>query len=523
MNKYILTIALVTGSINHSIQADTAVNTFTGDIAALLNTKVTVGSIAATVVGTTALVYCYCWISQQWNTPTQESIPCPNIINPEAISITLDDIAGHKSVITQLQPTLDYLKNPKALYSLPTSIPTNLILHGPSGNGKTMIVKALAKQANCPLFILNDSEIPNPYFTNSTNEIVHIFEVARSLNKPCIIAINQFDCLGTFGNMITQALLHEMKKCSELNLPIVIIGLTSNICKIDKELLQPHRFDRIIAVEKPFFNDRIDFLKKCLKTKLVDSDIQLEKFALATEDASYVELESIINQAVMIATQQEAKSISIKHLYQALDNALMGHVSDGMDISQKEAFKTAVHESGHAILIACQKDAGILYKVTIQPRDYALGLTWFTNDKEKYKATMQELKAMIITLFGGSIAEELIFGQAATGISNDIARARKIAMEMVMVFGMAPEFKNISLAHFMLDPSSMPSTIAEKVEQSINAILQECLQQARAILTANKNNIITLSNMLMEQKIVDGSEVYKLCGQQEPELKCARA
>jgi len=450
------------------------------------------------------------------------------IYYPGDIEETFKDVAGLDTAKEDLLDIKNFLENPKIFKAIGAKVPKGLLMSGEPGNGKTLLARALAGEVGCPFLYITGTEFSEMFVGVGAARVRDLFEIAKD-HAPCIIFIDEIDTIGhkrksfgsSLGNSDSQTLnqlLAEMDGFEQNKTPIIVIGATNRADIIDEALLRPGRFDRKIEIQAPFFKDRCKLLELYLKKVKTVPGIDVAKIAMGTIGFSGAELANLINEAAILAVRDKSKVVTMKYIDQARDYILLGRETKGMDIIPQESWSTAVHEAGHALMHVYQSDASALYKVTITPRGGALGLTFGMQTKEKYSGTDIEMKAEICVCLGGSVAEEIIFGQRGAGASSDLEKARKIATAMVMAYGMTEEFKDVSFKEFIYDQVHLPDQIATKLHQSVAKIIAECRQETEKILLNHKDVLIELAKKLMKDGTVIGSDVYKLCGIQEPQL-----
>jgi cell division protease FtsH len=448
------------------------------------------------------------------------------IYQPGDIKEKFTDVAGLESAKDDLLDIKKFLENPKVFKAMGAKIPKGVLMSGTPGNGKTLLARALAGEVGCPFLYITATEFSEMFYGVGAARVRNLFEIAKK-HAPCIIFIDEIDTVGHrrsshhSGNSDSQTLnqlLAEMDGFEQNKTPIVVIGATNRIDVIDEALLRPGRFDRKIEIHPPYFKDRCTLLSLYLKKVKASSDIDVAKIAMGTIGFSGAELANLINEAAILAVRLKNKQVTMHHIDEARDYILLGRETKGMDIIPQEAWVTAVHEAGHALMHVYQADATSLYKVTITPRGGALGLTFGMQTKEKYSMTDIEMKAEISVCLGGSVAEEIIFGHRGAGASSDLEKARRIATSMVMSYGMTDEFKDVSFKEFIYEQVHLPDQIATKLHQSVAKVIAECRKDVESVLLKHKDILLDLAKKLMDQGTVVGSDVYKMCGIKEPDL-----
>ncbi|MBI2344652.1 ATP-dependent zinc metalloprotease FtsH [Candidatus Dependentiae bacterium] len=449
------------------------------------------------------------------------------VYQPGDIKETFKDVAGLGTAKEDLSDIRDFLENPKTFKTIGAKVPKGILMSGAPGNGKTLLARALAGEVGCPFLYISGTEFSEMFVGVGAARVRDLFEIARKY-APCIVFIDEIDTIGhkrsawgNGGNSDAQTLnqlLAEMDGFEKNKSPIIVIGATNRIDVIDEALLRPGRFDRKIEILPPFFNDRIELLSMYLKKIKASVDIDIAKIALGTIGFSGAELANLINEAALLALRNKSKVVTMKHIDEARDYILLGRETKGMDITSQEAWNTAIHEAGHSLMRVYKPDAAALLKVSITPRGGALGITFGMLTKEKYSRTDIELKAEISVLLGGSVAEEIILGQRGAGASNDLEKVRYLVTKMVMEYGMTDDFKDVSFKEYIYAQVHLPDQIATELHQAVAKIIAECRKETETILMKHKDLLLDLAKKLVSDGTVIGSDVYKMCGIQEPEL-----
>lgn len=450
------------------------------------------------------------------------------IYRPGEITTRFSDIAGLQTAKEEVSDLLMFLKDPEPFIKIGAKMPKGILLSGAPGNGKTLLARALAGEVHCPFLYVSGSEFVEAIVGIGAARVRNLFAIAKDL-APCIIFIDELDAIGRkrgisgFGGDTELAqtlnqLLVEMDGFEQQKNPIVVIGATNRVDVLDHALLRPGRFDRKINVEAPFVKDRYEILKIHLANVKTASDLDIYKIARGTPGYSGAELAQLVNEAAILALRDNKSKVTMLHIDQARDNINLGRETKGLDISQEEYWQTAVHEAGHALALVYQKHAEPLHKVTIVPRGGALGIT-FSMGRERTSKFEQDFKTQIIFCLGGSVAEEIMFAGRGAGACSDLKKARHLATEMVMHYGMTQEFKDITFEQYINEEVHLPETLAAKLQAEIGAIIHECRKVAYDIILKHKDKLERLVEMLLEQGTVSGSDVYKLCELQEPEIE----
>jgi|GEM_PF-1284728 len=449
------------------------------------------------------------------------------VYRPGEISTLFSDVAGLETVKEDLTDILIFLRDQPRFKAMGAKVPKGVLLSGAPGNGKTLIARALAGEAGCPFLYVTASEFLEAIVGIGAARVRSLFAIARDL-APCIIFIDEIDSIGrkrgahSFGadTELTQTLnqlLAEMDGFEQSENPIIVIGATNRADVLDEALLRPGRFDRHIEVHSPYVQDRCKILRVHLKNVKTSKDIDVYKIALGTAGLSGAELAKLVNEAAILALRENAPCVTMAHIDQARDYMWLGRETKGMEITKEEYWTTAIHEAGHALCTVYQKDARPLFKVTITPRGGALGLTFSRDVQERHSYIEKEMRASIVVMLGGSVAEEMMFGIRGAGASSDIDKARTVATDMVMRYGMSAEFKDISFSDFINNQFHLPDQIATKLHQEVAKIINECRIETESILLQHKENLVALAEMLIRDGTVSGKDVYCLCNMPEPE------
>jgi cell division protease FtsH len=448
------------------------------------------------------------------------------IYKPGEIKITLDDVAGAHGAKLDVQDVIHFLKNPEKYTNMGATIPKGILLQGPPGTGKTLLAKALAGQANVPFLSVCASEFSDIYVGVGSARLRDLFAKAKEL-APCIIFFDEFDAIGTkrsssgmsgsddHAQTIAQ-LLTLMDGFETQENPIIMIAATNRAQVLDPALLRPGRFDRIVAIDLPYLHDRIEILKVHAQKIKASRYLDFSLIARATMGFSGAELAHLINEAAILAVNEDAICVEMVHIDQAYDNITLGRETQGMEQIDEDMWQTAIHEAGHSIIRVFLDHAHPLYKVTITPRGGALGISYSLPLREKYSKNEEEMKAQIIVCLAGGLAEQAFnFGKTA-GLSSDLRMARKIAYDMVVSYGMSERLRYISYADI---DDMLPNDIATQVHQEVNKIIDECYEIAQSMVLQYRDKIEQLADLLMQQGTVFGNIVYNLCDVPEPKIE----
>ena len=440
--------------------------------------------------------------------------------------VTFKDVAGEDEAKESLQEVVDFLHNPDKYSGIGAKLPKGALLVGPPGTGKTLLAKAVAGEAHVPFFSLSGSDFIELYVGVGASRVRDLFKEATK-NAPCIIFIDEIDAIGRSrdskyggGNEEREQTLNQL--LSEMDgfdtsKGILVLGATNRPEILDKALLRPGRFDRRIIVDKPDLKGRVEILKVHAKDVHMDETVDLNEIALATSGAVGADLANMINEAAIMAVQNGRKSVCQKDLFAAVEQVLVGKEKKDRIMSQKERKIVSYHEVGHALIGALQKNSEPIQKITIVPRTMgALGYVMNVPEEEKYLESKQELHDNIVGLLGGRAAEEIFFGDVTTGASNDIEKATAIAQNMITRFGMSEKFGLMGLATVesqYLEGNNRYTcsdrTVAD-IDTEVMKLLKECYEEAKSMISQNKDVMDVLAAHLLEKETITGKEFMEI-------------
>ena len=442
--------------------------------------------------------------------------------------ITFKDVAGADEAREEVQEIIEFLRDPKKFQRLGGRIPKGVLLVGPPGTGKTLIAKAIAGEAQVPFFSISGSDFVEMFVGVGASRVRDMFEQGKK-SAPCIIFIDEIDAVGRsrFSGIggghdereqTLNALLVEMDGFDTQE-GVIIIAATNRPDVLDPALLRPGRFDRQIVVDLPNLEGREAILKIHARKVKLDAAVQLRNIARGTPGFSGADLANLMNEAALLAARRGADAIGEKDLEEARDKVRWGRERRSRVLDDKEKRMTACHEAGHAIVLALTEGTEPLHKVTIIPRGQALGATMQLPEKDKYTEGRQQLLGMIVGMMGGRAAEKLSFGEITTGAASDIKQATHLARLMVTEWGMSDElgpqcFSNreevLFLGREIARSNEISEETARKIDAEVKRIIDECYQQALALLTANRDKLDLLTKVLVERESLDGRDVDDL-------------
>ena len=452
--------------------------------------------------------------------------------------ITFKDVAGEDEAKESLQEVVDFLHNPAKYAKIGAKLPKGALLVGPPGTGKTLLAKAVAGEAGVPFFSLAGSDFIELYVGVGASRVRDLFKEATK-NAPCIIFIDEIDAIGRSrdskygGNEEREQTLNQL--LSEMDgfdtsKGILILGATNRPEILDKALLRPGRFDRRVIVDKPDLKGRVDILKVHAKDVKMDETVDFDAIALATSGAVGADLANMINEAAINAVKNGREYVSQKDLFDAVEQVLVGKEKKDRIMSREERKIVSYHEVGHALISALQKNSELVQKITIVPRTMgALGYVMHVPEEEKYLNSEEELRNMLVSLVGGRAAEEVVFHSVTTGAANDIEKATNIARAMVTQYGMSKHFGLVGLSTVESkylegrDVMNCSDQTAAEVDKEVVAILKESYEQAKQMLSENRELMDKLAAFLIEKETITGKEFMEIFrrekGLPEPEEK----
>ena len=436
--------------------------------------------------------------------------------------ITFKNVAGEDEAKESITELVDFLHNPEKYQKIGAKLPKGALLVGPPGTGKTLLAKAVAGEAHVPFFSITGSDFVEMFVGVGASRVRDLFKQAQQ-HAPCIVFIDEIDAIGKSrdaqyggGNDEREQTLNQL--LSEMDgfdtsKGVVIIAATNRPEVLDKALLRPGRFDRRIIVDKPDLKGRVEILKVHAKNVLLDDSVNLEEIGLATSGAVGSDLANIINEAAILAVKKNRTLVTQDDLMESVEVVIAGKEKKDRILSEKEKKIVAYHETGHALITALEKNAEPVQKITIVPRTMgSLGYVMQVPEEEKYLMSEEELKARLVTLFGGRAAEELVFGSITTGASNDIEKATDIARAMITQYGMSKKFGLIGLekqGNQYLDGRAVLNCgdqTAAEIDHEVMELLKECYEKAKELLSGNRDIMDRIAEYLSEKETITGKQ-----------------
>ena len=443
------------------------------------------------------------------------------------VKVRFKDVAGCEEEKEEVKEIIDYLRSPKKFTDMGAHIPKGILMVGPPGTGKTLLAKAVAGEANVPFFSISGSDFVEMFVGTGASRVRDMFKTAQK-SAPCIIFIDEIDAVGRQrgagmggGNdereQTLNQLLVEMDGMTD-NAGIVVIAATNRPDVLDPALLRSGRFDRRVTVSLPDIKGREAILQVHARNKKLANDVSLANLAKRTPGFSGADLANVLNEGAILAVRKNESKVTITDLDEAIDRVMMGPAKKSKKYTEKDKILVAYHEAGHAVIGLKLEDADMVQKVTIIPRGDAGGYNLMTPREEKYFHRKSEFIAQITGLLGGRTAEEIQFGEISAGAVNDIEKLTEIAKNMVRVYGMsslgpiqyADPQGNVFLGRDYTKGSDYSAGVAAEIDKEVRAIVDECHENCRKILTENKDLLDLIANNLYEHETLTNEEITNL-------------
>ncbi|HZP66188.1 MAG TPA: ATP-dependent zinc metalloprotease FtsH [Rudaea sp.] len=445
----------------------------------------------------------------------------------DQVKITFADVAGVDEAKEEVQELVEFLRDPSKFQKLGGRIPRGVLMVGSPGTGKTLLAKAIAGEAKVPFFTISGSDFVEMFVGVGASRVRDMFEQAKK-HAPCIIFIDEIDAVGRHRGaglggghdereQTLNQLLVEMDGF-EGNEGIIVIAATNRPDVLDPALLRPGRFDRQVVVPLPDLRGREQILKVHMRKVPLSSDVDPTVIARGTPGFSGADLANLVNEAALFAARENAKYVSMDHLDRAKDKIMMGTERKSMLMSEDEKRNTAYHEAGHAIVGRLVPEHDPVHKVTIIPRGRALGVTLFLPEADRYSINRTYIHSNLCSLYGGRVAEELIFGpeKVTTGASNDIKRATEMARKMVTKWGLSDELGPIAygeeedevfLGRAVTQHKNVSDETARRIDEVVRGILDRAYSDAKRLLTENMDKLHTMAQALLKYETIDSEQI----------------
>ncbi|HET7065190.1 MAG TPA: ATP-dependent zinc metalloprotease FtsH [Rudaea sp.] len=445
----------------------------------------------------------------------------------DQVKVTFADVAGVDEAKEEVQELVEFLRDPSKFQKLGGRIPRGVLMVGSPGTGKTLLAKAIAGEAKVPFFTISGSDFVEMFVGVGASRVRDMFEQAKK-HAPCIIFIDEIDAVGRHRGaglggghdereQTLNQLLVEMDGF-EGNEGIIVIAATNRPDVLDPALLRPGRFDRQVVVPLPDLRGREQILKVHMRKVPLSPDVNPTVIARGTPGFSGADLANLVNEAALFAARFNSREVMMDHFERAKDKIMMGSERKSMLMSEDEKKLTAYHEAGHAIVGRLVPDHDPVHKVTIIPRGRALGVTLFLPENDRYSHSKTFLESRLASLYGGRVAEELIFGddKVTTGASNDIQRATSLARDMVTKYGLSPELgpmtyteeeDEVFLGRSVTQHKHVSEETARKIDEVVRAVIDHAYHRARDLLTTNIDKLHTMAQTLLQYETIDGEQI----------------
>jgi cell division protease FtsH len=459
------------------------------------------------------------------------------LLGEDQVNVTFADVAGVDEAKQEVGEIVDFLKDPGKFQKLGGKIPKGVLMVGSPGTGKTLLARAIAGEAKVPFFTISGSDFVEMFVGVGASRVRDMFEQAKK-HAPCIIFIDEIDAVGRHRGaglggghdereQTLNQLLVEMDGF-EGSEGIIVIAATNRPDVLDPALLRPGRFDRQVVVPLPDVRGREQILRVHMRKVPLADDVRPALIARGTPGFSGADLANLVNEAALFAARANQKTVAMSMFEKAKDKIMMGAERRSMVMTEAEKRMTAYHEAGHAIVGVQVPEHDPVYKVTIIPRGRALGVTQFLPEQDRYSLSRRRIESSISTLFGGRIAEELIFGVDAvtTGASNDIERATELARNMVTRWGLSDrlgpltyseESGEVFLGRSVTQHKQVSDVTAHAIDEEVRRVVETNYKRARTILETNLEKLHAMAEALIKYETIDDVQIKAIMDGRKPE------
>jgi len=458
------------------------------------------------------------------------------MIEEDQVKVTFNDVAGVDEAKEEVGELVDFLRDPGKFQNLGGKIPRGVLMVGSPGTGKTLLAKAIAGEAKVPFFTISGSDFVEMFVGVGASRVRDMFEQAKK-HAPCIIFIDEIDAVGRHRGaglggghdereQTLNQLLVEMDGF-EGNEGIIVIAATNRPDVLDPALLRPGRFDRQVVVPLPDIRGREQILKVHMRKVPISDNVNPSLIARGTPGFSGADLANLVNEAALFAARADKRLVDMEEFEKAKDKIMMGAERKSMVMSDDEKKLTAYHEAGHAIVGRLVPAHDPVYKVSIIPRGRALGVTMFLPEEDRYSLSKQHLESQISSLFGGRIAEEIIFGPEAvtTGASNDIQRATDISRNMVTKWGLSERLGplvygeddgEVFLGHTVTQHKVVSDETAHTIDEEVRNVINRNYTRAETILKENLHILNLMADALIKYETLESEQIDDIMEGKEP-------
>jgi cell division protease FtsH len=449
------------------------------------------------------------------------------LMEEDKIKITFADVAGVDEAKEEVQELVEFLRDPSKFHNLGGRMPSGVLMVGQPGTGKTLLAKAIAGEAKVPFFSISGSDFVEMFVGVGASRVRDMFEQAKK-HAPCIIFIDEIDAVGRHRGaglggghdereQTLNQLLVEMDGF-EGNEGIIVIAATNRPDVLDPALLRPGRFDRQVVVPLPDIRGREQILKVHMRKVPMGDNVVPRVIARGTPGFSGADLGNLVNEAALCAAREGKRVVAMEQFEKAKDKILMGAERRSMVMTEEERTNTAYHESGHTIVGLTVPSSDPVYKVSIIPRGRALGVTMMLPETDRLSYNLEQLESMLARLFGGRIAEEIIFGKdkVTTGAGDDIKRATKLCRDMVTKWGLSErlgplvygdEDGEVFLGHSVTKTKEMSEQTAQTIDQEVRRLVDKTYKTAKDILEGKVATLHTMAAALLKYETLDADQI----------------
>jgi cell division protease FtsH len=458
------------------------------------------------------------------------------MLSEDQVKVTFNDVAGAEEAKEEVVEMVDFLRDPTKFQKLGGKIPKGVLMVGPPGTGKTLLARAIAGEAKVPFFTISGSDFVEMFVGVGASRVRDMFEQAKK-HAPCIIFIDEIDAVGRHRGaglggghdereQTLNQLLVEMDGFEGTE-GVIVIAATNRPDVLDPALLRPGRFDRQVVVPLPDVRGREQILKVHMRKIPAAEDVQASVIARGTPGFSGADLANLVNEAALYAARANKRLVDMDDMEQAKDKIMMGAERRSMVMTEDEKRLTAYHESGHAIVGRLVPQHDPVHKVSIIPRGRALGVTLFLPEEDRFSYTKQRLESAIASLFGGRVAEELIFGEdcVTTGAQNDIHRATDLARNMVTKWGLSDRLgplaygedeQEVFLGHSVAQHMNVSDETTHLIDEEVRAIIEQQYGRARQLLTEQMDKLHAMAEALMKYETIDAAQIDDIMAGRQP-------
>lgn len=446
----------------------------------------------------------------------------------EKPTVTFEDVAGVDEAKQELAEIVEFLKEPQKFVALGARIPKGVILMGAPGTGKTLMAKAVSGEAGVPFFSISGSEFVEMFVGVGASRVRDLFDQAKR-NSPCIVFVDEIDAVGRHRGAglggshdereqtLNQILVEMDGFDTDTN--VIIVAATNRPDILDPALLRPGRFDRRVVLDRPDMQGREQILKVHVRGKPLGRDVDLAALARQTPGFVGSDIESLVNEAAILAARRGKKSIDMSEFQEAVERVIAGPERRSRIITEEEKEVVAYHEAGHTLAAMRTPGADKVRKVTIIPRGMAGGYTMMLPDEDRYLANRTKFEGELVTMLGGRAAEAVVFERVTTGASNDLERATDLARKMVTEYGMSDELgpmtfgereEMVFLGRSIAEHRNYSESVARKIDAEVSQLVTRAYDRAREIMVANRSPLDKLAQQLVEKETLGEAEVEAL-------------